>query len=62
MPTPSILYSMALSTTNTLNTPTMTVAALVITPALRPTPSTIAVRASAPAAHRSRIRLTTKMW
>jgi hypothetical protein len=61
MPTPSILYSIALSVTKIENTAVMTTAALVTTPALLPIPPTMASRALAPPAKRSRIRLRMKM-
>lgn len=62
MPTPSILYSMALSVMKTVNTAVMMTAALVTTPALAVMPSTIAARGSAAAVARSRMRLRMKMW
>ncbi|MBB2740550.1 UNVERIFIED_ORG: hypothetical protein FHR35_000370 [Microbispora rosea subsp. rosea] len=62
MPTPSILYSMALRVMKTVKTTVMMTAALVTTPALPAIPPVIASRGSAVAAQRSRIRLRMKMW
>ncbi len=62
MPTPIILYSMAVRLTNTVKTAVMITAALVTTPALLLMPPTMESLELAPSAHRSLIRLRMKMW
>src|SRR5690606_6725329 len=62
IPTPSCFISSIDSVAKIENTPTMTAAALVTTPAERASPARIAVRGSMPWSRASRTRLVTKMW
>ena len=61
-PTPSCFMSMVLSVAKMENTATITIAALVTTPAELVMPWPTASRVDRPRARASRMRLTTKTW
>ena len=61
-PTPSCFMSNVDSVPKMPNTPTITTAALVTTPAERVMPWATASRFDAPSRYASRIRLTTNTW
>lgn len=61
-PTPSSLSETSGRVANRANTATITTAALVITPAVRPIPAVTAARVDSPRSWPSLIRLTTNTW